>query len=122
MPDPVASPDAALPELRAEVTSDDGLVTAIVDATGRLIELRLEPKTMRKDAADLADVVSATITAAQDDAREQATGRLDDIAPPLPQPQELMNVLDGLQTTASAKLGEMSAVLAQLLDRTEGPK
>lgn len=117
-----AIPDPALSGLRAEASSDDGLVTAAVDGTGRLIELVLEPKAMRTLAADLAEQIRGTIAAAQDAGREQAAQTLAVVAPSLPQPAELMQVLDGLQATANAKLGEMSAVLTQLLDRTEDPR
>jgi DNA-binding protein YbaB len=115
-----ASPGPGLDELRARARSDDGLVTAVVDGSGRLLELRFEPTAMRKPSAELADLARGTVVAAQDAAREQARARLDAITAVLPPPDELTTTLQQLQATATTKLAEMSATLQQLIDRAEG--
>jgi DNA-binding protein YbaB len=112
--------DPALGELRASVTSDDGLVTATVDGSGRVLDLVFEATAMRKPSTELAALTCATVAAAQDAGREQARARLAEFAPALPSQEELTANLQQLQATANSKLAEMSATLQQLMDRTGG--
>jgi DNA-binding protein YbaB len=114
------TPDPALGELRASATSDDGLVTATVDGGGRLVDLVFAPTAMRKPSTELAALTCATVVAAQDAGRDQASARLAELTPSLPSQQELTDTLQQLQATANSKLAEMSATLEQLLNRTPG--
>jgi DNA-binding protein YbaB len=120
MDESTAFPDPALGELRATATSEDGLVTATVDGSGRLVNLTFEPTAMRKQSAELAELTCTTVTAAQDAGREQARTRLGDLTPALPSQEELTNTLQQLQATATSRLAEMSATLDQLLNRGPG--
>ena len=54
---------------RQEASSPDETVTAVVDGTGRVVELRLDAKAMRLAAERLAATITATVQAAQDGAR-----------------------------------------------------
>jgi DNA-binding protein YbaB len=114
------TPDPALGELRASATSDDGLVTATVDGTGRLVDLAFEPTAMRKPSADLAALTCATVAAAQDAGRDHAGARLAGLRTSLPSQEQLTATLQQLQATATSKLAEMSATLEQLLHRNPG--
>ncbi|MGP3930575.1 YbaB/EbfC family nucleoid-associated protein [Nonomuraea sp. KM88] len=60
--------------------SDDGMVRAKADADGAIVALALDPRVMRRDADRLAEDVSAVLSAAQRDAREQAREILDGAA------------------------------------------
>jgi DNA-binding protein YbaB len=116
----VADGVAALGDVRAIASSPDGLVTATVDGTGRVVELEFAPTAMRKQSDELAALVLETLGRAQDDAREQGQQRLAELAPPLPSPAELTDTLQALHDTAAGRLAEMSATLSQLLDRANG--
>jgi DNA-binding protein YbaB len=113
-------PDPALGELRASATSDDGLVTATVDGSGRLVDLAFAATAMRKSSVELAALTCATVATAQDAGRERARARLAELAPSLPSQEELTDTLQQLQATANSKLAEMSATLQQLMERTTG--
>lgn len=58
---------------RATACSDDGLVEATVDAAGRLVDLRLDPRVHRNpDSAALARTVLDTVSAANREAARSA--------------------------------------------------
>ena len=119
MDESAPAPAVSLADVRAEATSDDGLVTAAVDGTGRLTGLTLEPTIMRRTSAEIAELVRATVVKAQDDVRATAQERLSATTPSLPATEELTGTLQALQATATARLAEMSATLQHLIDRTE---
>lgn len=63
----------AAAEVRGHAESDDGLVHAIVDGEGALVELELDPRIYRDpDSAALADTIRQTISRALEDATRQA--------------------------------------------------
>jgi DNA-binding protein YbaB len=98
---------------RQEASSPDETVTAVVDGTGRLVELRLDPKAMRLAAERLATTITATVQAAQDSARTA----LGDLVAPTRPPADLAGLADlanTLQSTAAGRLEEITAALDRL--------
>ncbi|MEO3810483.1 YbaB/EbfC family nucleoid-associated protein [Sphaerisporangium sp. B11E5] len=59
----------ALAGLKGEGAAGGGLVSAVVDAGGRLEHVTLDPRALRLDSRSLADAVTEAVRAAQDDAR-----------------------------------------------------
>lgn len=58
----VRSLRARLGEIRADAESGDGLITAVAGGSGRLLELRLDPRIYRTaDSAALAKAITDTI-------------------------------------------------------------
>lgn len=98
---------------RNEASSPDGAVTAVVDGSGRLVELRLDPKAMRLAAERLAATITETVQAAQDSAR---TGLAELIAPARPTGDlaGLAHFAASLQSTAAGQLEEITAALDRL--------
>jgi DNA-binding protein YbaB len=98
---------------RQEASSPDGVVTAVVDGGGRLVDLTLDPKAMRLAAERLAATIAETVQAAQDAARASLRG----LVPPAPPTGELAGLADlaaSLQATATGRLEEITATLDRL--------
>jgi len=79
VPDPgplraaLAATVRGLDTMRAEATSDDGLVSATVDGRGRLVELYLDDRVLRTtDSRALAATILDTVRAAARSAAHQA--------------------------------------------------
>jgi DNA-binding protein YbaB len=69
--------------VRAEATSEDGLVTAEVDPRGRLVHLEIDPRIFRRpDARRLADAILKAVRDAETDADAQVAKAFEDMMPP----------------------------------------
>jgi DNA-binding protein YbaB len=70
-------------EVRGTGYSDDGLVTAVVDGRGALLELELDPRIYRSpNAAELAAQIVAAVREAAAEAGSQAEKLAEKLAPP----------------------------------------
>jgi DNA-binding protein YbaB len=65
--------EAELTGARMSGTGPDGLARAVVDGTGRLVDLRLEPSLMRRSVGAVAKEVLAAVGKAQEAARAEGT-------------------------------------------------
>jgi DNA-binding protein YbaB len=105
---------------RQEASSPDETVTAVVDGTGRLVELRLDAKAMRLAAERLATTITTTVQAAQDSAR----AALGDLVAPTRPTADLAGLADlatSLQSTAAGRLEEITAALDRLTRGRDEP-
>jgi DNA-binding protein YbaB len=109
-----------LTDLRLRGEAAQGLVRAEVDGTGRLIDVVLDPRVMRRQSADLAEAVKTAVVSAQSAARERLEEMTAEAARRLPSPDRLAETLTEVQTTAEQRMGEYSAALQDLLRRTGG--
>jgi DNA-binding protein YbaB len=70
-------------DVRGTGYSDDGLVTAVVDGRGGLVELELDPRIYRdRNAAELATRIVAAVHEAAEEARAEAAKLAEKLAPP----------------------------------------
>ncbi len=81
MQEGVMAAQASLDDVRVEGVAGGGLVTALVDGRGGLVELRLAPETPGlgpdpEDVVLLCDLVVAAVRAARQDADEAAAAQL----------------------------------------------
>src|SRR5690348_10290061 len=67
----LAGYEKRLTEMKAEASAGSRLVHAVVDGSGRLVKLSLRPEVLRLSPDAVANMVLATVTKAQDNAREQ---------------------------------------------------
>lgn len=69
-------------EVRGTGYSDDGLVTAVVDGRGELLELELDPRIYRdRNASELAARIVATVREAAREAGQEAAKFAEKLAP-----------------------------------------
>ncbi|GAA3078386.1 YbaB/EbfC family nucleoid-associated protein [Streptosporangium carneum] len=69
---------AGIRDLTGNAESADGLVKAVSNGQGDIVELRFDPRVMRLDPAALGGQVTRVLQAAQDDAARQARTIVDD--------------------------------------------
>ncbi|GAA2441408.1 hypothetical protein GCM10010191_67020 [Actinomadura vinacea] len=87
-------------EMVGEGESADGLLRATVDSGGRLKELTINPRAMRKDSQTLAEELTAAITAAQDDVQGRSEGLINGLLAEygMPANPDTDEVLDQIET------------------------
>ncbi|WP_285486231.1 YbaB/EbfC family nucleoid-associated protein [Amycolatopsis taiwanensis] len=79
----VRSAQAQMAEVRAEASSDDGLITAVVGGSGELVSLRLDPRIYRSpDSDQLAADITAVVHEAAEGARQETFEILAGFLPP----------------------------------------
>ncbi|TVT25202.1 YbaB/EbfC family nucleoid-associated protein [Amycolatopsis rhizosphaerae] len=79
----VRSAQGRMAEIRAEASSEDGLITAIVGSAGELVELRLDARIYRApDSAQLAADITAVVHQAAELARRETFDILASYLPP----------------------------------------
>lgn len=68
----------SLRENTGEAENADGMISAVVDNTGKLQRIDLNPRVMRKASRDLAEQITAVVRAAQEDAQKKARDLLNE--------------------------------------------
>ncbi|MFD2414725.1 YbaB/EbfC family nucleoid-associated protein [Amycolatopsis pigmentata] len=87
MAEDVRSAQARTAEVRAEASSEDGLITAVVGGSGELVSLRLAARIYRSpDSDQLAAEITAVVHEAAELARQETFGILARFLPPGAQP------------------------------------
>ncbi|MEV0151915.1 MULTISPECIES: YbaB/EbfC family nucleoid-associated protein [unclassified Nonomuraea] len=102
-------PDLHARALAVQVTerSPDGLISATVDAHGRLVLLDIDPRVYRRpDARLLADTITATIHRAAEQAQERILAIFEPLVPP--------------ERMRAHFTGDLDALTSQLTDQMTG--
>ncbi|WP_375487953.1 hypothetical protein [uncultured Jatrophihabitans sp.] len=94
---------------------DDETVSAVVDGAGQVVEVRIEAKAMRMDAARLAVAVTETVQAAQLAARAALPASVGGVASP--DTASLSRLATELGASAQQRLTDISATLDRLIAR-----
>ncbi|MER7458133.1 YbaB/EbfC family nucleoid-associated protein [Micromonospora sp. NPDC126480] len=100
---------------RATAEAADGLVRLVVDGTGDLLELDLDPRAMRLPAVDLAAAIRAAFATARAEVQAALQEQLAAAPPALP--DGLGPLLDEVGTGAQRRLDDLTATAQQLADR-----
>lgn len=114
-----------LPELltnaRHRAENDDSTVAAVVDGSGQVIEVLVEPKAMRLDSERLGAAITDTVRAAQQTAREALPDAVGASTVATPDTESLARLATELGTGAQQRLADISSTLDRLLARDTGP-
>ncbi|WP_375500253.1 YbaB/EbfC family nucleoid-associated protein [uncultured Jatrophihabitans sp.] len=113
---------ARLADARHEAHSDDASMTAVVDGSGQVLDIALEPKAMRLSAETLGASIAETVRAAQAAAREALPEALLDTAAPSPDVESLGRLATELGAGAQQRLSDISSTLDRLLARDSTPR
>jgi DNA-binding protein YbaB len=100
----------ALADITGEGEAADGLIRAVVDGSGGIREVALNPRAMRLDSATLAEALTRAVREAQSDAKSKtaqllggAGADLDlDLEPP--DQDQLRETLQGIEDSFSQKI------------------
>lgn len=109
----------ALAEVTGEGEAADGLVRAVVDGSGGIQEVALNPRAMRMDSLTLAEALTHAVREAQSDAgsktalllRGAADGLAIDLEPP--NPDQLRERLQGVQESFGHKIDALTDEILQ---------
>lgn len=106
---------------RHEAENADATVHAVVDGSGQVIEVRLEPKAVRVDSERLAQVITETLRSAQAAAREALSEAVGAGRAATPDTASLTRLATDLGAGAQQRLADISGTLDRLLARDDGP-
>ncbi|TWJ25912.1 YbaB/EbfC family nucleoid-associated protein [Micromonospora endolithica] len=118
MTDQYAGPDGLLGRFsatRASATAADGLVHLTVDGTGDLVDLDLDPRSLRLPAADLAAAIREAFTTARGEVQAALQEQL--TAAPVTLPEGLGPLLREVSSNAQRRLDDLTATAQQIADR-----
>ncbi len=110
-----------LSSARHEAGSDDDTVTAVVDGSGQVVEVRLEPTAMRLDSQRLGEVVTEALRRAQTAARDALPEVVGSGGAATPDTASLTRLADELGAGAQQRLADISSTLDRLLARGGEP-
>jgi DNA-binding protein YbaB len=106
---------------RHETENDEATVHAVVDGSGQVIEIRLDPKAARLDSERLSQVITETLRSAQAAAREALPEAVGAGGAATPDTESLTRLAGELGAGAQQRLAEISGTLDRLLARDAGP-
>jgi DNA-binding protein YbaB len=107
-------------DVRFSAAAADGQARAVVDGTGRLIEVNLDARLLRRTALAVGEAVLAAVTQAQETARVRAAEQLADVSTAF-DPPGLAADLDAADLEAERRLSELRVIVADLVRHTGRP-
>jgi DNA-binding protein YbaB len=108
--------EAELAGARVSGTGPDRLAQAVVDGTGRLVDLRLDPSLMRRPAGAVAKEVLGAVASAQGSAHAQRTNQADGLADLA---QRMAADAETYRDQAGRQLEELDTLVSDLLRSRE---
>jgi hypothetical protein len=106
---------------RGSGSAAGGQTRAVVDATGRLVELTVDALLLRRPPRGVADAILAAVTEAQDAARASAPSAAPAPAAEVPAFDQAQLDADvaALEREADRRLSELSAIVSDLIRHQE---
>lgn len=110
------------PTPRFRGANASGLVRAIVNETGRLIDLEIEPELLRRPAALVAEAVLSAVLDAQDRAVAEHPARVDatDVAAAEIEMERIQTMVDDANLEVDRKLAQFASLVQDLSRGLEG--
>ena len=116
-PEAAASVLARLAAVRGEGAADGGRVRVVLDGSGDLLDLVIDPQSMRGSSAELAAAVRAAFGQARADVARQVQDEAARRAFEAPLSPTAVRGLEDVALSAHRKLAEMTALVTDLAGR-----